>query len=1324
MTASDRRAICIRAKLCMKCCDPKIIFDSRHRRDCKVTKKNKIHITCAEHPECVMHAWLCGYHQDANLAKLTEFSKRFKIQPPVNTNTAAMPSNTAVDTVKVLKNMKRNLKKRGAELIPIPEGDSMFILAPLKGVTEPVLSFFDSGCSDAVTRDGIPGKQLNGICINEGPITCFGVGATEIQAKQEWIIKLKRKDGNYQLVQTLTMENVCAEMPMISTSQAVKQLKDSDPNNNLLQNCCVPPQVGGNVDLILGIRYNNVAPRPIHSLESGLTIYSINLETHDPSVNAAIGGPHCSFSALVNYNGGLSKVRQTLQNLYIQLDNFKKYGPPNIPIFPVSQKEYEYRRYHFQEEFNVCGKVDLFDSLDTEEEIECPEEIFETSSKEIFQSLDEDSVAHTCCTNCSVHDKLRDMKYWYRQMEAGTSVEYRCPACRDCSRCRNSDVTDKVSLREEVEQKAIEDSVFFDRENNKVIVSLPKRGKEELFLTSNRDIAMKVYRSMCSKAAKSQECKDQINVAFDKLFKNGHAMFLNDMQADRLDKFLQKPVQHYLPWRLVWKSDSVTTPLRPVFDASTNTRKSQDGSGGGRSLNDLLCKGKVDNLNLLRMMIRFAIGCFAVTGDLQQFYCCCKLISEDMNLTRFLYNPDLDQNSEPLECVFLALIFGLKSASAQTEFMKKKLADEIREEYPDLALLLDESTYVDDMSESKSSLEEIHDLANTGDKVFGELSVTVKAWTKSGEKPSSSISDDGVSILVGGMQWFPEIDAVTVRIPRLHFGKRRRGKLDEDTQFFSSDGSLDDLTRLGKFCPPLTRRLCASKAASIFDILGLLAPIFASVKVLMSETVKVTEDWDEEIPENLRNKWLLTFLRIESLRGIQFHRPVMPVNAVNKEIRLIGLSDAAKPIIMIGVWGGFLLPNGSYSCKLIMGRSILSGDITIPKLELDGTCAVANLGWVVRTALKGWDSSYVQAADSSIALSWITSEQLRLSEFHRNRVVQVRRAVEVENIYHVRTELNVADCGTRPDKVKVEDIMVGSRWHSGEFWMTLPIAEAVEDGSITPAKNLRISDTEKEDYREGIIFEKIPEVSTRGHVLNKERISKIEERARHSNYVVSPVKYGFKMSFRILVLILKFIVKCRKSKPFEGPKLSLPIPKIPSILVIDKFKLNSEVQLRAQELLDDDGMKLEELCTKLAITYLYRTATDEAKEFVKAETLSKISTESNNILYCKNRLLESMEFKVVSGMEMVDLDPLCINVRTPIIDRFSPLAYSFAQYIHYEVSNHAGLETCNRLSLERVYIVQGLSLYKEISDECIKCKIKRRRFSQFNNSPAFLRMSG
>ena len=72
-------------------------------------------------------------------------------------------------------------------------------------------------------------------------------------------------------------------------------------------------------------------------------------------------------------------------------------------------------------------------------------------------------------------------------------------------------------------------------------------------------------------------------------------------------------------------------------------------------------------------------------------------------------------------------------------------------------------------------------------------------------------------------------------------------------------------------------------------------------------------------------------------------------------------------MIMVGIWGGFELLDGSFSCRFIIGRSILSSDTTIPKLELDGTCSVANLGWMVRTALKSWDVRYVQAADSTFA---------------------------------------------------------------------------------------------------------------------------------------------------------------------------------------------------------------------------------------------------------------------------------------------------------------------------------------------------------------------
>ena len=186
---------------------------------------------------------------------------------------------------------------------------------------------------------------------------------------------------------------------------------------------------------------------------------------------------------------------------------------------------------------------------------------------------------------------------------------------------------------------------------------------------------------MCRKASKDPSVKTEIVEAVEKLFKTGQALYLVDLEADVLEKFIHKDVQLYLLWRVVYKPDIISTSCRPVFDASSNTKRRPDGTGG-RSLNDLLCKGQINSMNLLRMVTRFSIGCFAISDDLQQFYCFCKLHLNEMNLMRFLYNPDLSLESEPYECVFQALGFGLKSASAQSETVKEILANEIREKEP------------------------------------------------------------------------------------------------------------------------------------------------------------------------------------------------------------------------------------------------------------------------------------------------------------------------------------------------------------------------------------------------------------------------------------------------------------------------------------------------------------------------------------------------------------------------------------------------------------------------------------------------------------------
>ena len=72
--------------------------------------------------------------------------------------------------------------------------------------------------------------------------------------------------------------------------------------------------------------------------------------------------------------------------------------------------------------------------------------------------------------------------------------------------------------------------------------------------------------------------------------------------------------------------------------------------------------------------------------------------------------------------------------------------------------------------------------------------------------------------------------------------------------------------------------------------------------------------------------------------------------------------DAALQALIIGCWGCFKLEDGSWSCKLIIGRRLLAAsESTIPKNELEAFCAGSNLSWIVKNDLVSWVDSSILA---------------------------------------------------------------------------------------------------------------------------------------------------------------------------------------------------------------------------------------------------------------------------------------------------------------------------------------------------------------------------
>ena len=345
-------------------------------------------------------------------------------------------------------------------------------------------------------------------------------------------------------------------------------------------------------------------------------------------------------------------------------------------------------------------------------------------------------------------------------------------------------------------------------------------------------------------------------------------------------------------------------------------------------------------------------------------------------------------------------------------------------------------------------------------------------------------------------------------------------------------------------------------------------------------------------------------------------------------------------------------------------------------------------------------------------------------------------------VFHVDTSNNPSDIGTRPDLVTLDDVTANSKWIS--------VDEVVKSGILKPVSKLRLqTKEEQDDYQDGCVFDIVPEVLTRGHVLNQRRISQIQERASYSQYLLLPTKFTFRKVVRIYSYVLAFVCKIKQSiadrtgNPVRtlqldqgrtkfslflvnSPSLSYDEPSLHVQLPLSKYTYFAEYDTTqsppgyfasSQTEKQADVVHLTDKYINLSLTYLYRKTALEVKKFNSKKLIEKISVEQDGILLSKSRILSGLSFAELGGLELSDLPVLGINSSIPIVDRFSPLAYAISQHVHWNVAHHKGIETCHRYSLQNICILQGMSLYKELAADCMWCMKKRKKLIEVSMGP-------
>ena len=182
--------------MCMKCLHPSMVHSPAHSDSCQVVvdykaNKKKAKYTCSV-DSCNYNYWVFNLHKLDNkniLDEIRSYQKtkgltmgsheRLNVGRTVSENlpgslqvtpevpiTAAHGKCNHPEVQNQVEELFRAMEDQGVEVVAKPKERPIFMFFPVAGTNKPVLTFFDSGYSDAVVREGIPGVEWRG-CITQ-----------------------------------------------------------------------------------------------------------------------------------------------------------------------------------------------------------------------------------------------------------------------------------------------------------------------------------------------------------------------------------------------------------------------------------------------------------------------------------------------------------------------------------------------------------------------------------------------------------------------------------------------------------------------------------------------------------------------------------------------------------------------------------------------------------------------------------------------------------------------------------------------------------------------------------------------------------------------------------------------------------------------------------------------------------------------------------------------------------------------------------------------------------------------------------------------------
>lgn len=523
---------------------------------------------------------------------------------------------------------------------------------------------------------------------------------------------------------------------------------------------------------------------------------------------------------------------------------------------------------------------------------------------------------------------------------------------------------------------------------------------------NTRAIALKRFSSIEKKLQLNPEYR-KAYVAFMKDYETCH--HLEQVEPPVVDKGLF----YYIPHHGILRPESVSTPLRVVFDASCS-------DSTGKSLNHTLLPGPKLQTNIFDLLIRFRWHAIVFTGDVKQMYRQILVPEADADYQRILWRPSIN---EPVRDYRLRTVtYGVSSAPYQALRTIAQLAQEASTDYPLGSAVLTRDIFVDDVVSGADSISEAIELRSQLCQILSSGGFDLRKWTSNhrdffvGLSTSDLYSEDfkrfedisDVSLKILGLSWLSHSDCFRFKV----FVENRR----------------------------CTKRTILSELSRIYDPLGFLGPVTFYLKYLVQLLWISGVSWDEDAPETVVSEWLRFKSQLSMLSAISIPRRMVSSFVV---LQIHGFSDASERGMCGIIFVRVVDADGCCSVYFCASRCKLAPlrKLSIPRLELQAAVLLSDLMTAVVEALSPFHTIIHRFAwsDSTVTLSWIKSCPSRWKTYVANRVSHIQERVAPELWRHVGSLDNPADVGSRG--ILPSDLVEQSLWWNGPSWLSRPEAE-------------------------------------------------------------------------------------------------------------------------------------------------------------------------------------------------------------------------------------------------------------------------------------------